>query len=57
MNIKTIKDIAIVNSDEIVIKDTQTAIDFIMSVKYETNCSNYNNDILEVQFWRLAYQK
>ena len=30
MNIKTIKDIAIVNSDEIVIKDTQTAIDFIM---------------------------
>ena len=39
MNIKTIKDIAIVNSDEIVIKDTQTAIDFIMSVKYETNCS------------------
>lgn len=32
-------DVAIVNSDEIVIKDTQSAIDFIMSVKYETNCN------------------
>lgn len=39
MNIKTIKDIAIVNSEEIIIKDTQTAIDFVMSVKYETNCN------------------
>ena len=39
MNIKTINDIAIVNSDEMIIKDTQTAINFIMSVKYETNCS------------------
>lgn len=39
MNIKTINDVAIVNSDEIVIKDTQSAIDFIMSVKYETNCN------------------
>ena len=39
MNTKTINDIVIVNSDEIIIKDIQTAIDFIMSVKYETNCS------------------
>ena len=39
MNIKTINDVAIVNSDEIVIKDTQSALDFIMSVKYETNCN------------------
>ena len=39
MNIKAINDISIVNSNEIIIKDTQTAIDFIMSVKYETNCS------------------
>ena len=38
MNIKTIKDIAIVNSNEMVITDTQSAIDFIMSVKYETDC-------------------
>ena len=39
VNIKAINDISIVNSNEIIIKDTQTAIDFIMSVKYETNCS------------------
>ncbi len=39
MNVKTINDVAIVNSDEIVIKDTQSAIDFIMSIKYETNCN------------------
>ena len=39
MNIKTINDVAIVNSDEIIIKDTQSAIDFIMSIKYETNCN------------------
>lgn len=39
MNTKTINDIAIVDSDEIVISDTQSAIDLIMSVKYETNCS------------------
>ena len=39
MNIKTINDIAIVYSDEIIIKDTQSSIDFIMSIKYETNCN------------------
>ena len=39
MNIKTINDVVIVNSDEIVIKDVQSAIDFIMSIKYETNCN------------------
>ena len=39
MNIRTINDVAIIHSDEIIIKDTQSAIDFIMSVKYETNCN------------------
>ena len=39
MNTKTINDIVIVNSNEIIIKDTQTAIDFTMSIRYETNCS------------------
>ena len=39
MNIKTINDVVIVNSKEIIIKDIQTAIDFMMSVKYETNCN------------------
>lgn len=39
MNIKIIKDIALVNSNELIIKDTQSAIDFIMTVKYDTNCN------------------
>lgn len=39
MNTKTINDIAIVNSNEVIIKDVQSAIDFIMTIKYETNCS------------------
>ncbi len=38
METKKIKDIAIVKSNEIVIKDVESAIDFMMSVKYETNC-------------------
>ncbi len=32
-------DIAIIKSNEIIIKDVQTAIDFIMTVRYETNCN------------------
>lgn len=40
MNVKKItsngKDIAIVNSNEIVINDVQSALDFIMSISYET---------------------
>ena len=39
MNTKIAKNIAIVNSDEIIIKDVQSAIDFIMTIKYETNCN------------------
>ncbi len=56
MNIKTINDIAIVNSDEMIIKDTQTAIDFIMSVKYETNCSKIaiNKDAIIEDFFILS---
>ncbi len=32
-------EIAVVNSNELIIKDVQSAIDFIMTVKYETNCN------------------
>ena len=39
MNTKIEKDIAIINSDEMIIKDVQSAIEFIMTIKYETNCS------------------
>ena len=38
METKVINNIAVVNSNELIIKDVQTAIDFIMSIKYEMNC-------------------
>jgi len=50
METKIINDIAIVKSDEIIIKDVQSAIDFIMTIKYETNCNKIalnKNAVLE----------
>ncbi len=39
MKTKIINNIAVVNSNEIIIKDVQSAIDFIMNIKYETSCN------------------
>ena len=39
METKIINNIVVVNSNELIIKDIQSAIDFIMTVKYETNCN------------------
>ena len=39
MKTKIINTIAVVNSNELIIKDVQSAIDFIMTIKYETNCN------------------
>lgn len=39
MNVKTIKDMAIVNSEEKIIRDVQSALDFMMTVRYETGCN------------------
>ena len=39
METKVIKDIVVVNSNELIIKDVQSAIDFIMTIKYKTNCN------------------
>ncbi len=33
-------EIAVVNSDELLITDVQSALDLIMTVKYETGCTN-----------------
>ena len=38
MEKKIINNIVVVKSNEIIIKDIQSAIDFIMTIKYETNC-------------------
>lgn len=32
--------VAVVNSDELLITDVSSALDFIMTVKYETGCTN-----------------
>lgn len=39
METKIINNITVVNSKELIIKDVQSAIDFIMTIKYETNCN------------------
>ena len=56
MKIKNIEDIAIVKSNEIVIKDVQSAIDFVMNIKYETNCNKIalNKEALIDEFFILS---
>lgn len=39
MNTRIINDITIINNNEVIIKDTQSALDFIMTVTYDTNCT------------------
>lgn len=56
MKIKIINDIAIVNSDEVIMTDVQTAMDLIMSVKYETGCSKIalNKEAITEDFFILS---
>ncbi len=60
MNIKTVKtdstEIAIVNSNQICISDGQTALDFMMSVNYETGCRSIviNKDAIAENFFILS---
>ncbi len=39
-------EIAVVKSDEVLITDVQSALDFIMTVKYETGCMNNRRKLL-----------
>ncbi len=56
MTYQIVEDIAIVNSEEIVIKDVQSAIDFMMTVKYETNCEKIalNKEAIVEDFFILS---
>lgn len=56
MTYQIVEDIAIVNSEEIVIKDVQSAIDFMMTVKYETNCEKIalNKESVVEEFFILS---
>lgn len=56
METKIINDIAIVKSNDIIIKDVQSAIDFIMTIRYETNCNKIalNKDAVIEDFFILS---
>jgi hypothetical protein len=60
MNIKKViengTEIAIVHSDEICISDGQTALDFMMSINYETECRSIilNKDAIIEDFFVLS---
>lgn len=38
MNTKIVDDVAIVKSKEVIINDVASAVDFVMDIKYKTNC-------------------
>ena len=50
------KNIVFVDTNELIIKDTQSALDFIMSVKYETGCEKMiiNKSCLTDEFFILS---
>lgn len=56
MKTKIVNDIAIVKCDEIIIRDVQSAVDFIMTIKYETNCNKIalNKDAIVEEFFILS---
>lgn len=56
MEIKKINNIAVVNSNEMIITDVQTAMDFMMSIKYETGCSKIvlNKEAITEEFFILS---
>lgn len=56
METKIVNDIAIVKSNEVIIKDVSSAIDFIMSIQYETNCNKIalNKEAVSEDFFILS---
>ncbi|BAK81567.1 DUF4180 domain-containing protein [Candidatus Arthromitus sp. SFB-rat-Yit] len=60
MKIKVVKrnniDVAVVSSDKVLIRDTQSALDFITTVQYETGCNNIalNKEAISDDFFILS---
>ncbi len=58
INKKTInnREIAVINSTELLITDVQSALDFIMTVKYETGCTDIaiNKEAITEEFFILS---
>lgn len=57
METKVINNIVVVTSNELIIKDVQSAIDFIMTIKYKTNCNKIalNKDAITEEFWNFHF--
>lgn len=56
MEIKIVNDIAIVKSNKIIIRNVESAIDFIMTIKYGTNCNKIalNKEAVIEEFFVLS---
>ncbi len=56
METKIIDNIAIVKSNQIIIKDVDSAIDFIMTIRYQTNCDKIvlNKEAIVEEFFILS---
>ncbi len=60
MNIKTTtihnREIAIINSEEVLVTDVQSALDLVMTVKYETGCTDIavNKEAITEDFFILS---
>ena len=56
MTYQIVDNIAMVNSKEILIKDIQSAVDFMMTIKYETNCNKIalNKEAIVEEFFVLS---
>ena len=56
METKIINNIAVIKSNKIIIKDVESALDFIMTVKYETNCDKIalNKEAVIEEFFILS---
>ena len=56
MQTKIVNEVAIVKSSEMIIKDVQSAIDFMMTIKYETNCNKIalNKEAIVEDFFILS---
>ena len=58
MTRKIVSGVAVIESEEVVIKDTASAIDLMMSVKYETGCDTIalNKEAFIPEFFILSKQ-
>ncbi len=56
MEIKVVNNAAIVKSNEVVIEDAASAVDFVMSIKSETGCSKIiiNKEAISKDFFVLS---